>query len=63
MRSVSARVIDKARRDKRYLKDIEMVSSTKGSLNIELLISLIENSKIDKWDYKSRRLKELLSFT
>lgn len=60
MRSVSARVIDKARRDKHYLKDIEMVSSTSGSLNIELLISLIENSKIDKWDYKSRRLKELV---
>lgn len=60
MESVSARVIDKARRNKHYLKDIEMVSSTKGSLNIELLISLIENSKVDKWEDKSRHLKELV---
>jgi len=58
--NVSSRVIEKARTDKRYLKDVEMVSGTAGSLNIELLISLIENSKIHDWEYKARRLKDLV---
>ena len=58
--SVSARVIEKARRSQEYLRGIEMVSSTKGSLNIELLISLIENSKIDQWDKKTSLLKKLV---
>jgi hypothetical protein len=58
--NVSKRVIEKARRGARYLRGLEMVSSTSGSLNIELLISLIENSKIQGWDYKSRRLKRLV---
>jgi len=44
---VSARVIEKARQDSSYFKDMETVTATKGSLNIELLISLIENSKIN----------------
>ncbi len=37
-----------------------MVSGVKGSLNIELLISLIENSKIHDWAYKTQRLKDLV---
>lgn len=60
IRHVSARVIEKARRDARYRKDVELVSGTSGSLNIELLISLIENSKIHGWEYKTRRLKNLV---
>jgi hypothetical protein len=58
--NVSARVIEKARKSKDYLKNIEMVSSAKGSLNIEMLISLIENSKIDRWEAKTSRLKQLV---
>lgn len=58
--NVSARVIERARREKEYTRDVEMVSGTTGSLNIELLISLLENSKIHGWDYKTQRLKELV---
>lgn len=66
MTSVSRRVIEKARRKPSYLKDLEMVSAslesptTLGSLNIELLISLIENSKINGWEHKTRFLKKLV---
>jgi hypothetical protein len=58
--NVSSRVIERVRTDKRYLKDVEMVSGTAGSLNIELLISLIENSKIHDWEYKTQCLKTLV---
>lgn len=65
---VSARVIQKARADLKYVSDLETVSGTSGSpiekasgtsgsLNIELLISLIENSKIHDWASKTARLK------
>jgi len=57
---VSSRVIERARRDPQYLADVEMVSGTAGSLNIELLISLIENSKIPGWEYKTKKLKDLV---
>jgi hypothetical protein len=60
IRDVSARVIERARHNEKYLKDVELVSGTSGSLNIELLISLIENSKIHGWEYKARRLKALV---
>lgn len=60
VRDVSTRVIEKARREKRYLKGVAMVSGTSGSLNIELLIGLIENSKIHDWESKTRRLKGLV---
>jgi hypothetical protein len=60
IKDVSSRVIDAARRDVSYIKDLEMVSGTKGSLNIELLISLIENSKIHGWDKKTQLLKGLV---
>ena len=57
---VSSRVIERARREPGYIKDVEMVSGTSGSLNIELLISLIENSKIRGWEQKTHRLKDLV---
>ncbi len=57
---VSTRVIEKARREPGYIKDVAMVSGTSGSLNIELLISLIENSKIRGWEQKAHRLKDLV---
>lgn len=57
---VSSRIIEKARRNKKYLTDVAMVSGTGGSLNIELLISLIENSKICDWAYKTSYLKKLV---
>src|SRR5713226_8796526 len=57
---VSRRVIEKASRDKSYLKDVKMVSATSGSLNIELLISLLENSKIHGWEGKTQLLKSLV---
>jgi hypothetical protein len=43
--NVSDRVIKRAKRAARYLKGVEMVTPESGSLNIELLISLIEGSK------------------
>jgi len=58
--NVSKRVIQKARLDERYLEDIQMVSSVRGSLNIELLISLIENSRIKDSEYKLSHLKYLV---
>jgi hypothetical protein len=57
---LSQRVIERARRDKEYIKDVRTVSGTKGSLNIELLISLIENSKVPNWGYKTQYLKDLV---
>jgi hypothetical protein len=60
IKNVSARVVERARRSASYLQELEMVSGTKGSLNIELLISLIENSKIHGWENKTRRLKQLV---
>src|SRR5215470_6747905 len=57
---VSSRVLERARRDPRYLKNVEMVSGTAGSLNIELLVSLLENSKIHNWATKTARLKNLV---
>jgi hypothetical protein len=58
--SVSKRVIKESRSVQTYLKDIEMVSSPKGSLNIELLISLIQNNNIKNADKKTAILKELV---
>jgi hypothetical protein len=58
--ALSARVIERAKRNPRYLKGVDTVSGTFGSLNIEMLISLIENSKILGWEYKARCLKDLV---
>lgn len=60
IKNVSDRVIEKARHDINYLKDIEMVSNVTGSLNIELLISLIENSRIRESGQKTSYLKDLV---
>ncbi len=71
MSDVSARVIKKASLkpdflkgveflEPQFLKGVELVSGTPGSQNIELLISLIENSKIHRWEQKTRMLKNLV---
>lgn len=60
MRDVSRRVIERAGADDKYVKDLETVSATSGSPNIELLISLVEQSKIDGWEYKTQTLKDLV---
>jgi len=57
---VSKRVIDRARRNRDYLKGLETVSAATGSLNIELLITLIESSKIHGWEEKTRFIRELV---
>jgi hypothetical protein len=58
---VSTRVIKKASRNPKYLKGIEMVSSTTGSLNIELLISLLENANtIINSSYMTEYLRKLV---
>jgi hypothetical protein len=58
---VSSRVIERVRRNKRYLSNVDMVSGTAGSLNIELLISLLESSKVHDWAYKTNLLKQLVA--
>ena len=58
---VSSRVIEKARANKKYRLNLETVSATSGSLNIELLISLLENSKIHDWASKTELLKSLVA--
>src|SRR6266853_6390193 len=57
---VSRRVINRVSHNPGYLKGLELVTGTSGSLNIELLISLIENSEIHQWDQKTRLLKSLV---
>lgn len=57
---VSRRVIQKARDNKRYMKNIDMVSAATGSLNIELLITLIENSRVRDSEWKTLYLKRLV---
>ena len=57
---VSSRVIQKARANKSYRLNLETVSATSGSLNIELLISLLENSKVHDWAPKTELLKRLV---
>ncbi|MGO9090370.1 MAG: SIR2 family protein [bacterium] len=59
--NVSRRVVKKASRSPKYVKDIKMVSSTTGSLNIELLISLLENvNTIINSNYKTEYLRRLV---
>ncbi len=57
---VSSRVMSKATRDRKYRKGIEMVSNVAGPPNIELLISLIESSRIQGYDKKTKILKDLV---
>ncbi len=44
----------------RYLDGVEIPGGSSGSLNIELLISLIENSKVHQWERKTQLLKSLV---
>ena len=60
IRHVSSRVIEKARSDPNYRLNVETVSATSGSLNIELLITLIESSKIHEWASRRRFSKRLV---
>lgn len=72
MSHVSARVMKKARLSPAFLEGLaflepprdpestEPVTGVPGAMNIELLISLIENSKIRRWEQKSRLLKLLV---
>lgn len=69
---LSARVMKEARSIPGFLDDIEFlepphgsdsfesVTGVSGALNIELLISLIENGKIRGWEQKTRTLKRLV---
>jgi hypothetical protein len=57
---VSKRVMFKASLDTSYLRGVEVVSGVGGSLNIELLISLIESSKIHDASNKTEILKKLI---
>lgn len=61
IRHVSSRVIENARSDPDYRLNLETVSATSGSLNIELLITLIESSKIRDWASKTALLKRLVA--
>ena len=49
-----------ARYNSRFKKNVELVTSTEGSLNIELLISLIEINRIPDSDFKINYLKGLI---
>lgn len=57
---VSNRVMKNARYSSRFKKNVELVTSTEGSLNIELLISLIEINRIPDSDFKINYLKRLI---
>jgi hypothetical protein len=72
MSHVSARVMSEARLKPDFLEDLEFLeppnkpesvepaTGVTGAMNIELLISLIENGKIRRWDRKTRLLKRLV---
>ena len=57
---VSNRVFAHARKDKEFLADVDTVTGPAGPLNIELYISLLENSKIHGWSDKAALLKTLV---
>lgn len=58
--NVSKRVIWRASQDPDYTKSLELVSGTNGSLSVELLISLIESSKVRDSADKTLRLKKMV---
>lgn len=58
--NVSKRVMKNARYNARFKKNVELVTSTEGSLNIELLISLFEINRIPDSDFKINYLKGLI---
>jgi len=57
---VSDRVMREARNNVRFKKNVELVTSTEGSLNIELLISLIDSNRIPDSSFKVGYLKGLI---
>ena len=57
---VSKRVMKKAQDVRGFKKDVELVTSPEGSLNIELLISLFASNQIPKSDSKVNKLKKLV---
>lgn len=57
---VSKRVMKEAQDVRGFKKNVELVTSPEGSLNIELLISLFASNQIPNSDYKVNRLKKLV---
>ena len=57
---VSERVIKSAQKSARFKKNVELVTSSEGSLNIELLITLFESNRIHDSDFKVNHLKTLV---
>ena len=60
IRDVSRRVLSAAKKKPSYTKGIEPVAGVTGFPNIELLISLIENSKVTNWSHRTALLKNLV---
>lgn len=71
MSQVSTRVMERASRtprfltgveflEPRYQESVQLAAGASGSQNIELLISLIENSKIHHWERKTRLLRDFV---
>ena len=58
--NVSKRVIRKAQKIPGFKKNVESVTSPEGSLNIELLISLLASNQIPNSDFKVNKLKKLV---
>lgn len=58
--NVSRRVMDVAKLKPSYTKGIEPVAGATGAPNIELLISLLENSKVAQWSSRTALLKKLV---
>ncbi len=57
---VSKRVILAAQSNTRFKRHVETVTSREGSLNIELLISLLESNRVPDADFKVSHLKKLV---
>src|SRR5689334_12656757 len=57
---VSRRIMEVAKTKPAYHKGIETVAGVTGAPNIELLISLIENSKVPRWANRTALLKKLV---
>lgn len=57
---VSQRVMEQVQHDSTFKTDVESVTSRKGSLNIELIISLFETNRIPNAEYKITKLKDLV---
>ena len=57
---VSKRVMREAQKIKNFKKDVEFVTAAEGSLNIELLISLLLTNQIPNSDSKAKELKRLV---